>query len=64
VNILSTLLCVLLRFKSQNDEKDWDLKTGSKGENWDLAPAKENIKVGAYKNFFLQLTTHNTMQPV
>jgi len=55
---------VLLRFKSQNDEKDWDLKTGSKGENWDLAPAKENIKVGAYKNFFLQLTTHNTMQPV
>lgn len=51
--------CVLLGFWSQNAEKDWDLKTGSQGEDWDLIPRKENIKARAHKNFFLQLSTHN-----
>lgn len=64
VNILCVLLCVLLRFRSQNAEKDQDLKTDSQGEDWDFIPRKKNVNAEAHKNFIHRLTTHNAMPPV
>lgn len=55
---------MFLRYRSQNAEKDWDLKTDGRDEDWSFIIRKENIKASAHKNFFLQLTTRNAVPPM